>query len=48
LSVDIESGRIVNETTGRELQAKPTPPFLMDMLKAGGLIAMADRLAGEG
>ncbi len=48
LRVEIESGKIVNETTGHELQAKPTPPFLLDMLKAGGLIAMADRLAGEG
>jgi 3-isopropylmalate/(R)-2-methylmalate dehydratase small subunit len=47
LRVGIESGKIVNETTGREFQAKPTPPFLMDMLKAGGLIAMAPRLAGE-
>ncbi len=47
LSVDIESGKIINETSGRELQAKPTPPFLMDMLKAGGLIKMANRLAGE-
>ncbi|MBI2358568.1 MAG: 3-isopropylmalate dehydratase small subunit [Deltaproteobacteria bacterium] len=48
LVVDIDSGRIVNETTGRQLQAKPTPPFLLDMLRAGGLIAMAERLAGEG
>ena len=47
LSVDIESGKIVNETTGAKLQASPTPPFLLDMLKAGGLIAMAERLAGE-
>lgn len=48
LSVDIESGKIINETTGATLQADPTPPFLLDMLRAGGLIAMADRLAGEG
>lgn len=48
LLVEIDRGRIVNETTGRELQARPTPPFLLDMLKAGGLIPMAERLAGEG
>lgn len=48
LLVEIDSGRIVNETTGREFQARPTPPFLLDMLKAGGLIPMAERLAGEG
>ncbi|MFQ5658649.1 MAG: 3-isopropylmalate dehydratase small subunit, partial [Candidatus Methylomirabilales bacterium] len=47
LRVDIEGGKIVNETTGLGFQAKPTPPFLLDMLKAGGLIAMAERLAGE-
>ena len=43
-----ESGKIVNETTSAKLQASPTPPFLLDMLKSGGLIAMAERLAGEG
>lgn len=48
LRVDIVTGKILNETTGRELSAKPTPPFLLDMLKAGGIIAMAERLAGEG
>ena len=48
LLADIDTGSIVNETTGRKFQAKPTPVFLLDMLKAGGLIAMAERLAGEG
>ncbi len=47
ISVDIATGAIVNETTGRHFQANPTPPFLQEMLKAGGLIPMADRLAGE-
>ena len=45
LCVDIETGSIVNETKGMELQAKPIAPFLMDMLKAGGLIEMAPHLA---
>jgi len=48
LRVDISSGRILDETTGREFEVRPTPPFLLDMLKAGGVIAMAERLAGEG
>jgi 3-isopropylmalate/(R)-2-methylmalate dehydratase small subunit len=48
LFIDIVSGTIFNETTSRQLQAKPTPPFLLDMLKAGGLIPMAERLATEG
>ena len=47
LIVDIASGIIVNGTTGREFQAKPTPPFLLEMLKAGGIIAMAERLADK-
>lgn len=47
LNVNIESGEIVDETSGRKFQAKPTPPFLFEMLKAGGLIPMADRIAGE-
>lgn len=47
LNVNIETGEIVNETSGSKLQAKPTPPFLFEMLKAGGLIPMADRIAGE-
>jgi 3-isopropylmalate/(R)-2-methylmalate dehydratase small subunit len=47
LSVDMETGKIVNETRGLELLAKPVAPFLMDMLKAGGLIEMAPRLANE-
>jgi len=47
LVVDIANGSIGNETTGREFQATPTPPFLLEMLKAGGLIPMAERLANE-
>ncbi len=47
LKVDMESGLVVNETTGQQLQARGVAPFLMDMLKAGGLIAMAPQLAGE-
>ncbi|HYX91880.1 MAG TPA: 3-isopropylmalate dehydratase [Myxococcaceae bacterium] len=44
LSVDMESGTIVDVATGKELRAKPTPPFLMKMLRAGGLIPMAEEL----
>ena len=46
LSVDMESGLIRNDTTGQEFHARPVDPFLMEMLEAGGLIAMAPRLAG--
>ncbi|MDR3161486.1 MAG: 3-isopropylmalate dehydratase small subunit [Spirochaetaceae bacterium] len=47
LLVDPETGKIVNETRRREFQAKPVAPFLMEMLKAGGLIEMAPKLADE-
>jgi len=47
LVVEIATGEIVNETTGRAFRAMPTPPFLLEMLKAGGLIPMAERLANE-
>jgi len=44
LHVDIREGLIRNETTGREFRAKKIDPFLMDMLEAGGLIPLADKL----
>jgi len=47
LSVDIETGTVRNLTTGVKLQANPVDPFLVSMLSAGGLIAMAPVLAGE-
>lgn len=48
VSVDVATGEVVNETTGRRLQARPTSPFLLEMLEAGGLIPLAARLAEEG
>ncbi len=47
LFVDMAQGLIRNETTGREFHAKPIDPFLMEMLKAGGLIPLAPKLAKE-
>lgn len=46
LSVDMASGEIKNETTGSVLMARPVPPFLMEMLEAGGLISFGPRLDG--
>jgi 3-isopropylmalate/(R)-2-methylmalate dehydratase small subunit len=43
----METGKIVNESRGLELRAKPVAPFLMEMLRAGGLIRMAPRIANE-
>ena len=47
LTVDIETGLIIVEGTGARIQGEPTDPFLLTMLRAGGLIPMAAQLAGE-
>jgi len=38
VEANVETGDIVNVTQGTEFHAEPSPPFLLDMLKAGGLI----------
>jgi 3-isopropylmalate/(R)-2-methylmalate dehydratase small subunit len=38
LRVDIETGTVTNLTSGKTLHGSPAPPFLLDMLRAGGLI----------
>ena len=39
ISVDLESGEIVNHTTGQSFRAEPFPPFMMELIAAGGLVA---------
>jgi 3-isopropylmalate/(R)-2-methylmalate dehydratase small subunit len=38
LEIDLESGQIRNLTTGRSHQAEPYPPFMMGIIRAGGLV----------
>ena len=38
LQVDLESGRIDNRTTGETLACEPVPPFLMTIIRDGGLV----------
>jgi 3-isopropylmalate/(R)-2-methylmalate dehydratase small subunit len=38
LTVDLLSGRVRNQTTGLDHSCEPVPAFLLDMLRAGGLI----------
>lgn len=38
IEANVETGDIVNVTQHIEFHAEPSPPFLLDMLKAGGLI----------
>lgn len=37
VSVDFETGRITDETSGQTFTAEPFPPFMRDLIAAGGL-----------
>lgn len=37
VSVNFETGEIADETTGRTFMAEPFPPFMLDLIAAGGL-----------
>ncbi len=39
VSVDFETGEIADETTGQTFKAEPFPPFMLDLIAAGGLAA---------
>ena len=36
--VDFDTGIITDETTGQTFQAQPFPPFIQEIIKAGGLM----------
>ena len=38
VTVDTETGVIVDETTGETFQAKPFPPFIQKIVESGGLL----------
>ncbi|WP_066645691.1 3-isopropylmalate dehydratase small subunit [Christensenella timonensis] len=39
VEVDFDTGQIRDLTTGKEYRAQPFPPFIQDIIAAGGLIA---------
>ena len=39
VTVDTETGVIVDETTGETFQAKPFPPFIQKIVESGGLLS---------
>ena len=43
VSVDADSGRIVNKTTGASWQAEPFPPFIQEIIECGGLVERTRR-----
>ncbi len=47
LEVDLEEGVVKNISSGKVYRANPIPQFMMDMLKAGGLVGYAKRLMGR-
>lgn len=44
--VDVATGRIENRTTGALFQATPFPPFMRELLAAGGLVPYTRRRLG--
>jgi 3-isopropylmalate/(R)-2-methylmalate dehydratase small subunit len=49
LTVDLTSGTIVNQRTGRTYHTAPFPPFVMEIIEAGGLVPYTRRrLRAEG
>lgn len=38
VSVDADTGAIADETTGQTYQAQPFPPFIREIIEAGGLV----------
>lgn len=43
VEVDLETGTIKNLTTGESYSAKPFPPFMQELIAAGGLIPYVSR-----
>ena len=41
--IDLEHGQVQNLTTGHAYQAEPYPPFMMDIIRAGGLVPYTRR-----
>ncbi|MBU4533441.1 MAG: 3-isopropylmalate dehydratase small subunit [Eubacteriales bacterium] len=46
VAVDAGTGMIKNLTTGKDYQAKPIPPFMQEVIAAGGLIEHVKRKLG--
>ncbi len=46
LRVDLLAGTITNQRTGKTYQAVPYPPFVLEIIKAGGLVEYARRQIG--
>lgn len=47
VTVDADTGVITNETTGASFEAQPFPPFVKEIIEAGGLVGRTKRQLGE-
>ena len=47
VSVDADTGTIVDETTGATFQAQPFPPFIQEIINDGGLVARTKRVMAQ-
>ncbi|NMC05919.1 MAG: 3-isopropylmalate dehydratase small subunit [Candidatus Lokiarchaeota archaeon] len=47
LKVDADGGRIENVSSGKVFSIQKMPPFLQDLIRVGGLVSYAKRLALE-
>ena len=47
VSVDADTGTIVNETTGAIFHAQPFPPFIQEIINAGGLVERTKQKIAE-
>ena len=48
IDIDITRGRIVNQTTGQTFEAAPQPPFVLEIIQAGGLLQRLTALGNGG
>lgn len=46
VSVDTNTGTIVDETTGQSFTAQPFPPFIADIIEQGGLLNRTRKVLG--
>lgn len=46
VSVDTDTGTIVDETTGQSFTAQPFPPFIADIVEQGGLLNRTRKVLG--
>lgn len=47
LTVDFSTGVITNTTKGKTYQASPIPPFMQELIAAGGLMNYTVKMAGK-